>query len=175
MASRNRRYTIYDRMEDVGIFEANPANVGSRDPVTNEGLYAGPVPYPKMFYHPEGAMKITVPAEIIVTPFGPKAVGEQRELVNEIVQNVEEEKKLRSAGWHDHPAKALACNADWCKQHGTAGVPAQSPSGRIAELEEQIRRLQAERDAEGAQVLAKMRSTGSIVQQSAVEDDGDEA
>src|SRR4051812_29729826 len=61
-----------------------------------------------MMYHPDGAERIVVPAEIIVTPLGPQRVGEQRVLVTKVVKSESEEKELLEAGWHDRPNKAVA-------------------------------------------------------------------
>lgn len=106
MARRQTRFTIYDAMEARGLFESNPANVDARDPTTGESIYVRQR-YPKMFYHPEGEEKITVPAEQIVTPLGAKEVNEQRELIWRLARNEQEETALREAGWHDHPGKAV--------------------------------------------------------------------
>jgi hypothetical protein len=130
MARNDKRFTVYDMMEAKGLFEANPANADS-------GAYAGPVAYPKMFYHPEGKMQITVPAELVQTIAGPRECGEQRALITRVAANAAEEKALVAEGWHDHPAKALAA----------AGLPVPpiSPAGKIADLEAQIAALQAEK------------------------------
>lgn len=136
--ARPQRFTIYDMMEAKGVFDANPANAQARSP-DGQALYAGPVEYPKMLYHPQGAERVTVPAEIIVTPLGPKAVGEQRELIYRVVNNEAEEQALRAEGWHTHPASALrAAGKD---------APATGADMRIAELEKQLASLQKERDA----------------------------
>lgn len=135
---RNNRFTIYDVMDQNGVFERNPANAGSR---SNDGtaLYNGPVQYPKMLFHPQGAEQILVPAEIIVTPLGPKAVGEQRELIYKIANNAQEEADLRAEGWHTHPSGALrAAGKD---------APPTGADQRIAELERQLEGLQKERAA----------------------------
>src|SRR6266849_3131465 len=100
-SNRHRRFTIFDMMEAKGVFEENPANADSSD-------YVGPVEFPKMLYHPEGARRVIVPEEIIVTPLGPKSVGEQSELIWEIAEDADGEAKLRAAGWHDRPDKANA-------------------------------------------------------------------
>lgn len=143
----NSRHTIYDIMEAKGMFASNPANPNSRG-VDNQPLYVGPVPYPKMFYHPEGLERVLVPGEMLLGPGGapvidwetqrPKLVGEQREIIWQIAKDMVEEERLRADGWHDHPAKALAA----------AGkpVPAMSSDQRIRELEEQARTLQAQLD-----------------------------
>jgi hypothetical protein len=128
MARGHKTFTIFDVMEAKGVFEDNPANAVSPE-------FAGPVPYPKMLYHPEGKFRITVQAEMIVTPMGPKLVGEQRELIWQLVKDEEEEKKLRAQGWHDHPSKAMAA----------AGLqaPAESASGKIDALEAELAELRA--------------------------------
>ena len=126
--ARKNRYTIYDMMEDKGVFEQNPAN-------TSSVKYQGPVPYPRMLYHPMGQERVTQKAEIIVTPLGPERVGEQRELLSKVVNSLEEEEAARAEGWHDHPAKAMAA----------AGkeAPAVGPIGEAEELRKKIRELEA--------------------------------
>ena len=130
MARGAKRFTIYDMMENKGVFEANLANSDSPG-------YKGPQAYPKMFYSPLGEQRVSVPAEVVMTPFGPKEYGEQRELIWRLAESLSDEKTLRSAGWHDHPAKA----------HAAAGrvTSPMSPAGRIEELEAQIAQLQAEK------------------------------
>jgi len=110
MTRNLKRFTIYDMMEQKGIFEENPANVNSRG---HDGLplYKGPVQFPKMVYHPEGAFRVTKQAEAISTPFGPKLVGEEKQLINKIVSDKKEYDAARSAGWHDSPNQALRAGA----------------------------------------------------------------
>jgi hypothetical protein len=157
MARLRHAFTIYDAMEAKGVFDANPANPSSRDGVTGEALYKGPVPYPRMLYHPKGDEIVIVPAEIVVTPLGPQRVGEQRVLVHKLVNNAEEEKALRAEGWHDHPAKAIGARL------GVEFAPAISPDEKIKQLEEQLRNLQAEKADVEAKVLAEQRSSGRTV------------
>lgn len=109
MARSARRFTIYDVMEEKGLFESNPANVNSRD--GNGMAIYKKADYPRMLYHPEGEHKITRPAEPIATPFGPKMVGEQTELINVIVQNEAEEAEFLKKGWHRLPILALRAGA----------------------------------------------------------------
>lgn len=145
MARRPQRFTIYDMMEQKGVFEANPANPDSRD-VEGKSLYTGPVKYPMMFYHPEGATKITVQAEIIVTPMGPKSVGEQREIIWQLAENPEQEAKLRADGWHDSPVKAAAV---------AKGEPVpESKDETIGRLQVEMAKLQERLNREQAAVLA---------------------
>lgn len=100
------RFTIYDAMENNGIFSVNPANAGSRD-LDGNVLYTGPVEYPKMLYHPDGEEKVIVPAELVLRAGQYVPVGEQKELINKIVASKEEEDVALAEGWHDHPAKAV--------------------------------------------------------------------
>lgn len=145
---RNRRFTIYDAMEAAGIFEANPANSYSRDVITGDGLYKGPVEYPKMFYHPKGETRISVPAEVIELPSGRIIErNEQRELIHAIANNSADERRLRDDGWHDHPSDAMRAGGD-------KNAPLKTSGDRIAQLESEIRRLQAEKDAQAAEILA---------------------
>lgn len=124
-----RRFTVYDVMEAKGVFEENPANAVSP-------RYAGPIEYPKMFYHPTGKMREVQKAEILQTPYGPTKVGEQFELINRVVNDAEEEKRIRAAGWHDHPAKSIAASG--------AEAPLMADHSRIGELEKQLAILQAQ-------------------------------
>lgn len=130
--ARNQRFTQYDMMEAQGHFSSNPANV---DAVGEDGeqLYKGPVAYPKMMYHPEGKTRVTVQSEVIVTPFGPKEVGEQREVIWQLAATAADERKLREVGWHDHPAKAMAADPQF-----TGVVPPISSAQRIDDLEAQL-------------------------------------
>lgn len=130
------RFSIYDAMERKGIFRLNPANLGAKDS-NGAPLYKGPVQYPKMFYHPQGATIIVVPAELIETAAGPKYVGEKRELVSKVVNSPEEEAALVAEGWHSHPAKAMVA----------AGLdaPAMSAEERLKELEEELAKLKKEK------------------------------
>jgi hypothetical protein len=115
-AVRNR-FTIYDAMEAKGVFSSNPANADSYDPAEGVSIYSGPVQYPKMLYHPKGKERVLIAAEVVVNPTTGEALldregkpimrGEQREIIWELAQSEEEEERLRSAGWHDHPAKAM--------------------------------------------------------------------
>lgn len=139
MALRSKRFTVYDVLEANGLFEANSANTQAVD---SEGasIYTGPVQFPKMFYHPEGKQRTTVPAEMMVTPFGPKMVNEQKEIIWALARDGGEEQKLRSEGWHDHPAKAIAAGGGEAPSMGAAAV-AQEAAEQIAELKRQLAEL----------------------------------
>jgi len=127
-----QRFTVYDVLEAKGEFRKNPAN---RDAATETGepLYVGPVMYPRMMYHPTGEERVTVQAYTIDTPYGPKQVGEQREIVNVLVMNEQEEKHYVSQGWHMHPAASL-------RAAGRAAPPA-GPQETIDSLRKQIEEL----------------------------------
>lgn len=103
-------HTIYDMMQEKGVFDSNPANTFSRD-TEGVGLYKGPVAYPKMLYHPKGEEKIVQPGEEVESrrhPDGFVVRGEVRELISKKADNQEEEVKLKAEGWHEHPAQAIA-------------------------------------------------------------------
>lgn len=159
------RFTIYDAMEQNGYFAQNPANPGARD---NDGnpLYVGPVEFPKMLYHPEGEEKIIVPAEIVMTPYGPKELNEQREMIHMIVHNQGEADAALAEGWHDHPAKALKvrimgiiANSHLNEKQEKAllaKIPKISLSiNREAELLAEIARLTKLQEAEAAPAVEK--------------------
>lgn len=145
------RFTIYDAMEQSGIFASNPANPGARD---NDGnpLYVGPVTYPKMLYHPAGLERIVVPAEIVMTPLGAREYNEQKQLIDKTVHNRDEHDAALAEGWHEHPAKAIEARiraliesselTDSEEAVLLAKIPKLSPSAnRVAELEAEIARL----------------------------------
>jgi len=125
---RHSRYTVYDAMDSKGVFEMNPANSTSPS-------YVGPQEFPKMFYHPSGKQRVIQKAEILQTPYGPIKVGEQYELISRIVQDPEEEARARTAGWHDHPAKAIAASGQ--------AAPAMASYSEVADIERQMAVLQA--------------------------------
>lgn len=162
MARRSNIHTVFHAMEEKGVFERNPANADSRDQTTGESLYKGPVKYPMMLYHPQGAEKITVPAEIIVTPMGPQRVGEQRQLVYKVVASAEEEAALRALGWHTSPANAVRARLKIeGKDLGLA--PPKGSDETIADLNAQIAALQAEKADREAKMLAESRAGGGII------------
>ena len=126
-AGRHSRFTVFDVMEAKGMFDTNAANISSPQ-------YKGPVEFPKMFYHPTGKKRIIQKAELLNTPFGPQRVGEQFEIISRIAKDVGEAMKLESAGWHDHPAKAIQASGE--------KAPPMTAHGRIADLERQLQILQ---------------------------------
>ncbi len=150
--SKNR-FTIYDAMEKAEFFSSNPANPGAKSKVDQSDISEWPIQYPKMLYHPEGEERVSVPAEIITTPLGPKSVGEQKELIHKIVNNRTEEDEAVASGWHDHPAKAirvrieaLIASSNFSDKETAAllkQIPAISSATRIQDLEREIARLTA--------------------------------
>ncbi len=151
---RGNRFTIYDALEKAGYFDKNSANTYSRDPTTGESLFTAPHEYPKMLYHPEGEEKVIVPAEIIMTPLGPKSIGEQREMIYKIVGSRVEEEALLADGWHTHPAGGVRKRVELFIEASPAisekekakllgGIPSISSDTRIRELERELARLTA--------------------------------
>ncbi len=148
---RDNRFTIFDAMEKAGAFDSNPANTYSRSPTDGSSLYTGPIEYPKMLYHPLGEEKITVPAELLQTPMGPKAVGEQRELIWKIVNSKAEHDEAIAEGWWDHPAKAIRARVEKLIDESNLSdaetkallktIPVMSSDSRIKDLEAEIERL----------------------------------
>ena len=161
---RGNRFTIYDALEKAGYFDVNPANSYARSPTDGSSLYKGPIEYPKMLYHPLGEEKITVQAEVLATPLGPKEVGEQRELIWQIVNTPAEEKAALSEGWHTHPAKAIRARVeaqisrlaeedkldDKTKAKLLASIPVMSSDQRIKDLEAELARLTSVHASEAA-------------------------
>ena len=138
------RFTVYDAMEASGYFTSNPANPGAR---TKDGapLYKGPVKYPMMLYHPRGEERVSVPGTKERTQYGTvETFGEQWEIVSREVNSDAELGEALAEGWHKHPAMAIkAANETWRKERNLTPlpVPAISAGSRIADLEEQNKRL----------------------------------
>lgn len=154
MPRQSRRFSIFDAMEEKGVFEANPANYYSRD-AENTNLYKGPVEYPKMFYHPEGKERVLNPGSTELINGVYTKVGLLMEVEWTIANNSAEEKKLRSEGWHDHPAKAIAASGK--------EAPAISSGARISELQAKMAEMQAELDA--AKAVGGAKAVGNIKKQ----------
>lgn len=131
--NRSNRMTIYDLMDAKGVFAANPANAGAMSADDGHSLYVGPVEYPKMLYHPDGEQEVLVPERTEPTPTGPVKVPAQLAMKYKVVKDETEEEELRAAGWHDHPADALAARGEV--------APAKSSDQRIKSLEAEIERL----------------------------------
>lgn len=140
--AKTKRFTIYDAMEEAGVFDKNPANAQARNNETGEVLYKGPVEFPKMLFHPEGEMKVIVPAVAEATPFGPKYLDGQSELIYQIANNAKEEKELLGAGWHKSPAVSHG------KRTGEAVVL--PPLDALAAAEAEIAELKAKIAASSA-------------------------
>lgn len=150
--ARKTQFTIFDKMEQDGAFDHNPANVFARD---HDGtpIYQGPIEYPKMFYHPEGKEEITRPADEIMTPFGPKRVGEQRQLIAKIARNREEELEFLRLGWHSKPRDAVAVRLT---AEGRADeIPTENPyETEVDKLRKELERLSV-KNAELEAAVAK--------------------
>ena len=136
MARRNKTFTIYDRLEETGYFDSNPANIDSRGP-HGEQIYKKQE-FPKMVYHPEGQYKVTNPGEYIGTVMGPKLVGTQSELISKIVNDPEELAEALAAGWKRTPAESVGKSASGVPNMAvveaiaTAGMPMPTPSTDMA-------------------------------------------
>ena len=142
MATRAKRFTIFDALEERGDFDKNPANASSRD---NEGrgLYKGPQKFPMLVYHPEGEEEIIVPATAENTPFGPKWLNEHRAIVHKEINSEEELKTALADGWHDHPAKAIAAGNAKRDPASRKPVPPISSAQTINDLQAQLEAAQA--------------------------------
>lgn len=150
---RNKIFTVYDMMEDKGVFSSNPANADSRDK-EGQSLYNGPVQYPKMLYHPLGEQKIIEPERQEMGPFGPVRIPAKYEMISVVAKSEAEEAKLVSEGWHTHPARALkAAGKD---------APATSSADHINHLESELKRLQDQLAAATSEkVVASPSPTGA--------------
>lgn len=140
-AARSQMHTVYNVMAAKGVFAKNPANADSQ---AEDGtrLYSGPVQYPQMLYHPLGTEREASPGEWIDTPNGPKLVGRHTELIWKIAKTEAEGNELRSLGWHDHPAKAIAASGKEAPAMG-AGSQIQSQEQEIARLQAQIEEMKS--------------------------------
>lgn len=119
---REHIHTVYDRLDAKGYFAQNPANTDSRDKLTGESLYKGPVAFPKMMYHPEAKRRVLTAAS--------PGQREITEIINKVVNNEAEYKELREKGWHDHPADALTAAGQ--------EAPAKGSVDRVAQLEREL-------------------------------------
>ena len=145
MAKRGMKvFTVYDMMDARGVFDENPANTSAPDHVKQD--------FPKMFYHPKGEMRITVPAEIVVTPLGAKEVGQQKETIWKIAQTPEEGKKLEAAGWHASLGAAM--------EAAGKEAPLVSAAEVVSKLEEENESLR-EKLAEFEKFMAEQRAMQS--------------
>lgn len=126
------QFTIYHMMDMKGHFDSNPANQQARDS-EGQGLYKGPVEYPKMLYHPQGAQKVISPERVEPSPIGPITIPAQLEVIHQIVQNAKEEEALVSKGWHRHPSGAIVAAG--------GEAPPISPAQIISEQDAEIKRL----------------------------------
>ena len=160
-ASSRNRFTVFDMLEAKGAFSSNPANSDSTDPTEGTSLYSGPVEFPKMFYHPDGEVRVLVPGEVLLDRDGQPRIGRngeeiilgrQTEIIWQIATTSAEAKKLIAAGWHDHPAKAIAAAG--------GEAPPISSEQRIGDLERQLAETQAELDRARAPA-AVVRKKGS--------------
>ena len=137
MARQSKRYSIYDVMEEKGVFEANPANSYSMDH-EKQSLYKGPIEYPKMFYHPTGEERVLNPGTMELINGQYVLMGRLMEVTWKIAQTPAEEKTLRKDGWHDHPSLALVA--------GGKSAPIKASPERLSEIDRQIALLTAEKD-----------------------------
>ena len=150
--SRNNRMTVYDLMDARGVFAANPANANAQGP-NGEPLYQGPVEFPQMLYHPTGEEQILVPGRVEPTPTGPVHVPPQKIMKTRVVADAAELEEALSAGWHLHPADAIAA--------GGGVAPAKSAGSKISEMEAQIKHLQRQLAAAGQTGSHKSTSPSS--------------
>lgn len=155
MARQSRRFSIYDVMEEKGVFEANAANSYAVDN-DRQTLYKGPVKYPMMMYHPKGEERIIVPGSKELINGTYELVGRQTELIWKLAKDLGEEKALRALGWHDHPAKAISAS-------GRVAPPVSSEA-RVNELEAKIAEMQAELDRanEGREATVASQTIGKV-------------
>ena len=169
------RFTVYDAMEASGAFSTNPANANARD-ATGRSLYAGPVKFPMVLYHPKGEERVSVPGTRERSSYGTvETFGEQWELLSREVTSEAELGEALAEGWHKHPAMAIkAANESWRKEQGLRPMPVPpiSAGSLIADLEERNRlltealeeakRTQAALDGDAAPFMPPPKGTSNV-------------
>ncbi len=147
MARRRNQaiHTVYHALENAGKFDDNPANHFADPERDGQPFRTWPVRYPMVLYHPKGERRVIRAAQYEQTPFGPRMVNKHEEVITAVATNEAEEKRLRAAGWHDHPMKAEAAA-------GRAEVVITAEQ-KVQDLEGEIAKLRAEREALMAQAL----------------------
>ena len=130
--AKRRIFTIYDKMDEDGVFDLNPANVQARSK-DGRAIYKK-AEYPRMVYHPKGEMRITTPGTAVASPFGPQWVGEQKELINRVCQDESEYAEAIASGWWNTPAEALS---------GVVAITPKSAETSLAEKDRRIKELEA--------------------------------
>jgi hypothetical protein len=155
----NHMYTVYHSLEKNGAFADNRANATSVDPVSGESLYEGPVPYPKMFYHPKGEEEVVRPAsEEQVSPGRYVTIPARMAMITKIVQNEEEANALRAEGWHDNPADAVFARTGKRPPEAPQVLAVRRAKAQEEEYQARIAELEAENaklKAEGSKSVAK--------------------
>ena len=137
-------FTIYHVLDAKGVFDSNPANAQA---VNEDGIsiYKGPVPFPKMVYHPKGERVLVVHGTAMVSRDGEplrdkdgeiRRTGDVWGIVNKIVQSEEEYRIAQAEGWHDSEAQAMRVNTTLARQ-----AP---PKTLVEQQAEEIARLRAE-------------------------------
>ncbi len=132
--------TAYHVMELQGRFKTNPANRDSRDE-NGMSLYK-PQILPCLVYHPTGEERVTIPAEEIVTAFGPKRVGQKSEM---IFREVLTQRALDAAladGWHLSPIAAIVAGNVEREADGRPLLPVPPQSPEIAAVQAAASELQ---------------------------------
>lgn len=151
--STAKRFTVYDMMEEKGVFDANTANVYARDPATGASTFKRQE-YPKMYYHPKGETEVVKPGLVgkSAMHLEPVLLNEHREIINRMVHSAEEEAEAVAEGWHDHPAKALAASgkkapavvpAGLQSSYDVAEAKLSAERQRAKDLEDEIAKLRA--------------------------------
>lgn len=154
MAFQNgQRFSIFDAMENAGVFRANSANAYA---VSKDGasLYRGPVEYPKMLYFPQEIIIVPASAEVgpLAGQYSGMSLNEQRAMKDKIVNDREEEARALAEGWFQTPVEAIEALNEKLIEQGlpTKPVPPVSSAVQVkrlenskAELEEQLAKAQA--------------------------------
>lgn len=138
-------HTIYDAMEQKGVFRSNPANV---DAIGDDGIpMYKKANFPRMYYHPKGEQEVYEKSVMQITPWGPQPSPERKRLITRVAKDEAEGADLEAEGWWRHPAQADAVREGKPVPETPEEASARVQRGkddRIAELE----KLLAERDAE---------------------------
>lgn len=151
---REHRHTAYDAMDAAGVFKGNLANRQSKQFKKAE--------FPKMVYHPQGERRVTTKGRREYIGGEWMLLGQQTAIVDKIANDAREYEELRAAGWHDHPAKAIAASG---KQAPAMGGAASTDAEEAALL---ARKAKLQKDIKEMEVavlagVAKAKATPAVV------------
>ena len=141
MPRQAARHTLYDVLDQKGYFDSNPANPSSLGS-DGSSIYQKQE-FPRLVYHPEGKRRQTVPAEVVLTPFGPKEYGQQTEVIHQEVKNAGELRRALADGWHLLPAEAMRAGGEDAPATTEEAQQIQDMSVSLADMQAELVALRA--------------------------------